>query len=45
MKNPDLYSYPNLAHFFYRELKEDARPIANAPLVCLNIQSNDKGIV
>ncbi|KAL1930516.1 hypothetical protein VTP01DRAFT_10678 [Rhizomucor pusillus] len=33
MKNPDLYSYPNLAHFFYRELKEDARPIANAPLV------------
>ncbi|KAI8048331.1 phosphatidylserine decarboxylase-domain-containing protein [Gilbertella persicaria] len=33
MKNPDLYSYPNLSAFFYRELKEGVRPIANAPLV------------
>ncbi|KAI8984017.1 phosphatidylserine decarboxylase-domain-containing protein [Mycotypha africana] len=34
MKNPDLYSYPNLSAFFYRELKDGARPIAqDAPLV------------
>ncbi|KAI8994710.1 phosphatidylserine decarboxylase-domain-containing protein [Pilobolus umbonatus] len=33
MKNPDLYSYPNLSAFFYRELKEGVRPIADAPLV------------
>ncbi|KAI9480273.1 MAG: phosphatidylserine decarboxylase-domain-containing protein [Benjaminiella poitrasii] len=28
MKNPDLRSYRNLSEFFYRELKEGARPIA-----------------
>lgn len=33
MKNPDLYTYPNLSAFFYRELKDGARPIDNAPLV------------
>ncbi|KAI8888259.1 phosphatidylserine decarboxylase [Backusella circina FSU 941] len=33
MKNPNLYDYPNLSAFFYRELKEGARPLANAPLV------------
>ena len=33
MKNPDLYAYKNLAEFFYRELKDGARPIASAPLV------------
>lgn len=33
MKNPDLYAYPNLSAFFYRELKDGARPIAKAPLV------------
>lgn len=33
MKNPDLYAYPNLSAFFYRELKEGVRPIADAALV------------
>lgn len=33
MKNPNLYDYPNLSAFFYRELKEGVRPIADAPLV------------
>ncbi|KAI8065578.1 phosphatidylserine decarboxylase-domain-containing protein [Gongronella butleri] len=33
MKNPDLYSYPNLATFFYRELKDGARPLASSTLV------------
>ncbi|KAI7864578.1 phosphatidylserine decarboxylase-domain-containing protein [Spinellus fusiger] len=33
MKNPDLTSYPNLSTFFYRELKEGVRPIAEATLV------------
>ncbi|KAJ2670495.1 phosphatidylserine decarboxylase 1 [Coemansia sp. RSA 1085] len=27
MKDPDLSHYPNLAKFFYRELRDDARPI------------------
>ncbi|KAJ2368732.1 phosphatidylserine decarboxylase 1 [Coemansia sp. Cherry 401B] len=27
MKDPDLMHYPNLATFFYRELREDARPV------------------
>jgi len=27
MKEPDLTTYPNLASFFYRELKEGARVI------------------
>ncbi|KAI9313621.1 phosphatidylserine decarboxylase-domain-containing protein [Dichotomocladium elegans] len=34
MKNPDLYAYKNLGEFFYRELRDDARPVADAPLVC-----------
>ncbi|KAI8099839.1 phosphatidylserine decarboxylase-domain-containing protein [Halteromyces radiatus] len=33
MKNGDLYSYPNLSTFFYRELKEGVRPIADSTLV------------
>ncbi|GAB5589850.1 phosphatidylserine decarboxylase 1 [Umbelopsis nana] len=33
MKVKDLKAYPNLSAFFYRELEEGARPIANAPLV------------
>ncbi|ORZ14781.1 phosphatidylserine decarboxylase-domain-containing protein [Absidia repens] len=33
MKNDDLYSYPNLSAFFYRELKDGARPIADASVV------------
>ena len=33
MKNPNLYQYRNLAEFFYRELKDGARPLANTPLV------------
>ncbi|KAI8364675.1 phosphatidylserine decarboxylase-domain-containing protein, partial [Radiomyces spectabilis] len=33
IKNTDLTSYPNLATFFYRELKEGVRPIADAPIV------------
>jgi phosphatidylserine decarboxylase len=33
MKDPDLSHYRNLAEFFYRELRDDARPIADAPLV------------
>jgi phosphatidylserine decarboxylase len=33
MKNPDLYSYPNLSAFFYRELKDGARPIADSSVV------------
>jgi phosphatidylserine decarboxylase len=33
MKNPNLYDYPNLSAFFYRELKDGVRPIAEAPLV------------
>lgn len=33
MKDPDLSHYKNLSEFFYRELKPDARPIANSLLV------------
>ncbi|RUS35475.1 phosphatidylserine decarboxylase-domain-containing protein [Jimgerdemannia flammicorona] len=33
MKNPDLRTYSNLSEFFYRELKDGARPIENSPLV------------
>lgn len=33
MADPDLTHYRNLAEFFYREIKPDARPIAGAPLV------------
>jgi phosphatidylserine decarboxylase len=33
MKVKDLKAYPNLSAFFYRELEEGARPIADAPLV------------
>ncbi|CDH55436.1 phosphatidylserine decarboxylase [Lichtheimia corymbifera JMRC:FSU:9682] len=33
MKNPDLYAYKNLSEFFYRELKDGVRPIADSPLV------------
>ncbi|GAA5802455.1 hypothetical protein HPULCUR_007920 [Helicostylum pulchrum] len=33
MKNPNLYDYRNLSEFFYRELKEGVRPIADATLV------------
>ncbi|KAL0087088.1 phosphatidylserine decarboxylase-domain-containing protein [Phycomyces blakesleeanus] len=33
MKEPDLYTYPNLSAFFYRELKDGVRPISNATLV------------
>ncbi|KAI8582096.1 hypothetical protein K450DRAFT_184931 [Umbelopsis ramanniana AG] len=33
MKVKDLKAYPNLSAFFYRELEEGARPVANAPLV------------
>lgn len=33
MKNPDLYAYRNLSEFFYRELKDGVRPIADATLV------------
>ncbi|KAF8308606.1 phosphatidylserine decarboxylase [Clavulina sp. PMI_390] len=29
----DLTAYPSLGEFFYRQLKEGARPIANAPMV------------
>lgn len=36
MKNPDLYAYKNLSEFFYRELKDGVRPIADAPLVNMN---------
>lgn len=31
MKDPDLSHYPNLATFFYRQLKEDARPVDTSP--------------
>ncbi|MBL4850814.1 MAG: phosphatidylserine decarboxylase [Gammaproteobacteria bacterium] len=30
-KNPDIESYPDFNHFFTRELRADARPIAKAP--------------
>ncbi|CAO3619546.1 unnamed protein product [Cunninghamella echinulata] len=33
MKNPDLYAYPNLCEFFYRELKPGVRPISPSLLV------------
>ncbi|KAI0235917.1 phosphatidylserine decarboxylase 1 [Massospora cicadina] len=33
MLDPDLTHYPNLAAFFYRQIRPDARPIANALLV------------
>ncbi|ORX50134.1 phosphatidylserine decarboxylase [Hesseltinella vesiculosa] len=33
MKNPNLYTYPNLSAFFYRELKDGARPLAESTLV------------
>ncbi|CAO3616245.1 unnamed protein product [Cunninghamella blakesleeana] len=33
MKNPNLYDYPNLCTFFYRELKEGVRPISSSLLV------------
>lgn len=36
MKNPDLYAYKNLSEFFYRELKDGVRPIADSPLVNMN---------
>lgn len=33
----DLKEYESLGDFFYRELKDGARPIAEAPMVCLDI--------
>jgi phosphatidylserine decarboxylase len=36
MKVKDLKAYPNLSAFFYRELEEGARPVANAPLVSIS---------
>jgi hypothetical protein len=49
MKDPDLMHYDNLADFFYRELRDDARPIDGTSIlvsiyhstayihVCINI--------
>jgi phosphatidylserine decarboxylase len=33
MKDPDLTHYKSLGDFFYRELKDGARPIDDSPLV------------
>ena len=33
----DLTEYESLGEFFYRELKDGVRPIAEAPMVCLDI--------
>lgn len=35
IEHSDLTYYSNLGDFFYRKLKEGARPVADAPLVSL----------
>ena len=35
MAEEDLTKYESLGEFFYRELKEGVRPIADGPMVCL----------
>ncbi|KAI8865527.1 phosphatidylserine decarboxylase [Ramicandelaber brevisporus] len=40
MKEPDLTTYPNLSEFFYRELKDGARPID--PSAALNSPSDGR---
>jgi phosphatidylserine decarboxylase len=37
----DLTQYDSLGEFFYRELKEGARPIADAPMVCFDNIAGD----
>ncbi|MDO6386178.1 archaetidylserine decarboxylase [Uliginosibacterium sp. 31-12] len=32
--NPDITAYPTFNEFFTRALREDARPLADAPLIC-----------
>ncbi|KAJ2484684.1 phosphatidylserine decarboxylase 1, partial [Coemansia sp. RSA 2052] len=42
MKDPELTHYPNLATFFYRELREDARPVDLHPAAAVVSPSDGK---
>ncbi|KAJ2415055.1 phosphatidylserine decarboxylase 1 [Coemansia sp. RSA 2530] len=42
MKDPDLTHYPNLATFFYRELRGDARPVDLHPTAAVVSPSDGK---
>lgn len=43
MREPDLTKYASLGEFFYRELAEGVRPIANTALVCISIYMTPLG--
>ncbi|KAJ2069185.1 phosphatidylserine decarboxylase 1 [Coemansia sp. S100] len=42
MKDPDLTHYPNLATFFYRELRDDVRPVDLHPTAAVVSPSDGK---
>ena len=43
MAEEDLTKYESLGEFFYRELKEGVRPIADGPMVCLSKKDKADG--